>query len=189
MKSLLFRAAALALVAGTAQAAEPQDAMQAILDSQIRGWMNAPVIVDAIRAQNAETGGYDLSTIESLDQTWRGEVGLAATPLIDSVLISAASDFLRDQVAASGGAITEVFVMDALGLNVAASGVTSDYWQGDEAKFTETYPNGAGAVHFSEIEFDESSQSYQAQISITLTDAGGAPIGAMTVGIIADQLM
>lgn len=49
---------------------------------------------------------------------------------------------------------------------------------------------GADAVHFSEIEFDESSQSYQAQISMTISDpATGAPIGAMTVGINADALM
>ncbi len=38
--------------------------------------------------------------------------------------------------------MTEVFVMDARGLNVAASDVTSDYWQGDEEKFSETFPKG-----------------------------------------------
>ena len=80
--------------------------------------------------------------------------------------------------------------MDAQGLNVAASGLTSDYWQGDEAKFTETYGKGAGAVHFGEVEFDESSQTYQAQISVTVTDpATGQPIGAITVGVDAAHLM
>jgi len=68
--------------------------------------------------------------------------------------------------------------------------VTSDYWQGDEAKFTQTYAVGSDAVHFSDIDFDESSQSYQAQISFTIIDpASGAPIGAMTVGVLADGLM
>ena len=80
--------------------------------------------------------------------------------------------------------------MDAQGLNVAASSVTSDYWQGDEAKHQETYGKGAGAVHFSAIEFDESSQMYQAQISISLSDPdSGAVIGAMTIGVDADSLM
>ena len=86
--------------------------------------------------------------------------------------------------------ITEVIVMDAKGLNVAASGATSDYWQGDEAKYQETYPKGPGAVHFGEVEFDESSQTYQAQISITVTDPDtGRPIGAMTVGVDAEVLL
>ena len=80
--------------------------------------------------------------------------------------------------------------MDAVGLNVAASAVTSDYWQGDEDKFLKTYPMGPGAVHFSDVEFDESTQTYQAQISIALTDpATGSVVGAMTVGVVADALM
>jgi hypothetical protein len=48
--------------------------------------------------------------------------------------------------------------------------MTSDMWQGDEEKFTETYSIGPGAVHFSEVELDESTQRYQAQISLTIVD-------------------
>jgi hypothetical protein len=80
--------------------------------------------------------------------------------------------------------------MDRHGLNVAASAITSDMWQGDEAKFTETYSIGAGAVHFSEVELDESTQRYQAQISVTIVDpSSGEPIGAMTVGVDAEALL
>ncbi len=80
--------------------------------------------------------------------------------------------------------------MDAHGLNVAASDVTSDFWQGDEEKFTETYGRGSGSVHFSEVEFDESTQRYQAQISLTIMDpTTNQPIGAMTIGIDPEALM
>ena len=80
--------------------------------------------------------------------------------------------------------------MDALGLNVAASDTTSDYWQGDEAKFTETYGVGPDATHLGDIELDESSQSYQGQISMTIVDpATGSAIGAITVGVNADALL
>ena len=41
--------------------------------------------------------------------------------------------------------------MDAMGLNVAASDVTSDYWQGDEAKFKKTYAVGSGAIFIDEL--------------------------------------
>ncbi|MFW2544100.1 hypothetical protein ACN2XU_15810 [Primorskyibacter sp. 2E107] len=189
MKSAYALTAILALTAGMAQAGEPNPALQGFLNNEIRAWAASPVLIDAVVAQNNVTADYDETHVLELDQQWRAEVGAAASPTIDAVLNNAASTFLREQVIASGGAITEVFLMDAHGLNVASSGVTSDYWQGDEAKFQETYSVGPEAVHFSEIEFDESSQSFQAQISMTLTDSSGAVIGAMTVGVNADMLM
>jgi hypothetical protein len=80
--------------------------------------------------------------------------------------------------------------MDARGLNVAASTPTSDYWQGDEAKFTDTYSQGPGAIHVGDVEFDESTQSYQGQVSIVVVDPDtGNPIGAITVGLNAEALM
>lgn len=189
MKRTFLLAAAFASAAQMTFAAEPHDAMQAYVDTSVMGWAQDAAIVDAINAQNARTAGYDAARIDELDQTWRAEVG-TGSDLVNGVLMNAAADFLRSQVDASGGMITEVFIMDAHGLNVAASDATSDYWQGDEAKFQETYPKGAGAMHFGEIEFDESSQTYQAQISITISDpATGTPIGAMTIGIDAETLM
>jgi hypothetical protein len=190
MKQIAIAAAAAALLAGTAQANDYAPAMRAFLHAEVRTWAEDPVLVSAIAAQNARTGALPQSEIDALDQAWRAEVGAAATPTIDPVLKSAASDFLRARVAESGGMITEIFAVDARGLNVAASDVTSDYWQGDEAKFTETYPAGSEGLHFGEVEFDESTQTYQGQISLTITDpATGAAIGAMTIGVNAEALM
>jgi hypothetical protein len=190
MPRLLLAAAAAMLMAPAAHAVDVKSSMQSYLDAQIMPWAQDAVLIQAIQAQNVKHAGLDAAAIEALDQAWRAEVGTAATPHVDAVLANAAADFLRTQVAATGGAITEVFVMDNLGLNVAASDVTSDYWQGDEAKFQETFGKGIGAIHISEVEFDESSQSYQAQISFTIVDpATGAAIGAMTVGVDAEALM
>ena len=63
--------------------------------------------------------------IDELDKSWRAEVGAGSSALVDGVLSGAAADFLREQVAGSGGMITEVFIMDRQGLNVAASAPTS----------------------------------------------------------------
>lgn len=190
MKRFLTLTAAAACLAAPAAADEFSDAIESFYNSEIVGWANAQVLIDAINAQNTVTGGYDLAQIEALDQTWRAEVGQPNTPTISPVLENAAAGFLREQVAAYGGQITEIFIMDAQGLNVAASDVTSDYWQGDEAKHSETYANGAEGFHISDIELDESTQRYQGQVSFTLVDpTSGAPIGAMTVGIDADSLM
>lgn len=189
---MLIRLTAAMLLASTAmaQANEFAPAMQSYLDQEIRAWAMSEPIVAAINQQNAMTSDYDQSMIDRLDQQWRTEVGGADTPTITPVLSSAAADFLRQQVEAAGGRITEVFIMDARGLNVASSAVTSDYWQGDEAKFSETYGRGSSAVHLGEIEFDESTETYQGQISLTIVDpTTGQAIGAMTVGVDAEALM
>ena len=105
-------------------------------------------------------------------------------------MTSAAADFLRSQIAASEGKITEVFITDNVGLNVAVSDPTSDMWQGDEDKFSKVFPAGPSAVFFGEIELDESTQTYQGQISISITDpATSAVIGTMTIGVNAEALM
>jgi hypothetical protein len=142
-----------------------------------------PAIIAAVAAQNAVTAGYDQAMIDALDQQWRAEVSGAAKPLIDATLANEASKWLVGVQAEAGGLFTEIFVMDAKGLNVAQSTVTSDYWQGDEDKFTASFGAGAGAVHLGEIEQDESTQAFQSQVSITLVDAAGMPIGALTAGI------
>lgn len=190
MKCTLSSAAVLMGFAVSAHANEFAPAMQSYLDSDIRSWAGSEQIVAAINSQNATTSGYDQAMIDDLDLRWRAEVGGSDTPTITPVMNSDAADFLRQQVEAAGGRITEVFIMDAQGLNVAASAITSDYWQGDEAKHSETYGRGADAVHLGEIEFDESTETYQGQISLTIIDpATGQAIGAMTVGVDAEALM
>lgn len=189
MTRFLF-SVALAAWAAPGLAAEPTPALMDYLRSHVMGFAETPAITDAILLRNGETAAYPQSRIDALDRRWRREVGTGASALVDSVVLNPVADLLRQRVAAAGGTITEVFVMDARGLNVAASSATSDYWQGDEAKFLETYGKGPGAAHFSAIAFDESSQSYQAQISLTITDPeSGAAIGAVTVGINAEDLL
>jgi hypothetical protein len=86
--------------------------------------------------------------------------------------------------------VTEAFVMDAKGMNVGMCDATSDYWQGDEAKWQKTYSVGPDAVFVDDVEQDESTQKFQVQTSITVVDpASGKAIGAMTVGLDAESLM
>lgn len=190
MRLTLLTACTIALAAPAFAADEFEPALRSYLETEVRSWSQSPVLIDAIRAMNAERAGFDQAQIDAMDTAWRAEVGGASTPTITPILENAAADFLREQVAMSGGRITEVFVMGAHGLNVAASGTTSDMWQGDEAKFTMSFGAGADGVHIGDVELDESTQSYQGQISLTITDPDtGAPIGAMTVGVDAQSLI
>ena len=188
MKTLLLTTT-LALAAQGAAANEFEPQIRQYLTEKIMSWAADPVLVDAIVAQNARTGGLSEDQIVDLDNAWRAEVGKTATPTITPIVSNPAAEFLRGRVKASAGAIQEVFIVDMRGLNVAASGVTSNYWQGDESKFEKTFLVGADAVFIDEVHFDESTQSYLAQVSLTLVDPEtGAPIGAMTVGLNAESL-
>ena len=188
--TLAVMAAMTPVISTPVFANEYAPAMSAYLDAEVRSWAHSPILVDAINAQNQRTGAYDQGMIDQMDLSWRAEIGTPSTPTITPVIVNAAAEFLRGQVQASGGRVTEVFIMDAQGLNVAASSMTSDMWQGDEAKHSETYSVGPDAVHFSNIEFDESTQTYQGQISLTITDPGtGLAIGAITIGIDAESLI
>lgn len=180
----------LALIATMASAADFKSAEESYLQSSIRPWAEDPALVDAIKAANAERAGYDQAKIDALDAAWKAEIGAADTPTITPILSNAASDVLRKVVEASGGAVTEAFITDARGLNVAVSEPTSDMWQGDEEKFSEVFPKGKDGVYLSEVELDESTQTYQGQISIAITDpASGEVIGTLTVGVNAESLM
>lgn len=133
---------------------------------------------------NAENA-IDLNPDEvvALDKKWRAD----DQELISATTENALSNFLKAKLEESDGQFTEIFVMDDKGLNVGQSGLTSDYWQGDEAKWQETFAKGANAIHVSDVEFDESSQTYQVQISTTISD-GETPIGAITLGIDAETI-
>ncbi len=172
------------LAAPAAHAADVPPAMSQYIYDDLMTWVNDPRIVDAIREQNGQTAGLSTDEIIARDNAWRAEVGQPDTPMINGVLSAPLSAFLKEHQEKSGGRITEVFVMDGKGLNVAASGLTSDYWQGDEAKFQETFSKGSGTVFIDEIELDESTQAYQGQVSFSVTDpSSGVVVGAITVGL------
>jgi hypothetical protein len=187
--------AGLGLVAALSLGAAPfaQDEFTAPLTELAKGEIAAfasdPILIAAINEQNAVTGAYDQAQIDALDTQWRAEVGAASKPLIDATLANAASQYLAGVQEASGGKYTEIFAMDAKGLNVGQSTLTSDYWQGDEDKFTASFGAGADAIHIGEIEQDESTQIFQSQVSVPVTDpATGNVIGAITVGVDVSML-
>lgn len=186
---VLMASLATMLVGFAANANEFAPQLTELANGDIAAIAQSSEIVDAVKAQNAVTGGYDQGKVDALDKQWRAEVGASDKPLIDKTLSTAASKFLAGKREASGGLFSEIFVTDAKGLNVAQSDVTSDYWQGDEAKWTDSYGKGAGAIHLGDVEQDESTQAYQSQVSMTVTDpATGSPIGAITVGVNVELL-
>jgi hypothetical protein len=182
------------LIAGSAlvtsaHANEFAPQIEAVFKEQVIGWLSDPAVVDAIKAQNATTASYDDAKIEELDQAWRAEAKAGGGDMINATLGNALSTFLKGKKDSSGGIFSEIFVMDAKGLNVGQSDVTSDYMQGDEGKFQKTFGVGPDAMFIDEVEFDDSSQTFQSQISHTIVDpADGKSIGAITLGVNVENL-
>lgn len=156
---------------------------------QITALLEHPSIIESTRSQNDRNVGITEDEIIALDQAWRKETKSGTGEMIEKSLASPASRYLQQQISDAKGLFTEIIIMDEHGLNVAQSSVTSDYWQGDEAKWQKTYLIGPDAVDISDVEFDESSMTYQVQISVSLVDPGlQKVIGAATVGVDAELL-
>lgn len=195
-KSHKFRSPLIAVMLLAVFAAAPAAAQdkhvakaQAWAEKTLREWMKDPAVVDAVKAQNAKHASLAQDKIDALDKQWRAETKAAAKPLINEVTGNALSAYLKKKEAESKGLVTEIFVMDNKGLNVGQSDVTSDYWQGDEAKWQKTFSVGPNAVFVDKVEQDESTQKFQTQVSISVVDGGGAVIGAVTVGLDVEMLM
>ncbi len=139
-------------------------------------------IVKAVVAQNAK--GMTMADIKAMDDKWRADAGLA--DYMKALMENDCAKFLHS-VQDSAAYYSEIFVMDNQGANVCQTDKTSDYWQGDEAKFQKSFNGGAGAVFVDEVEFDDSAQAYLVQVSVPVMRDGEA-IGAITYGINVDAI-
>ena len=187
MKRLFIALVALVylpLTASTVFANEYAEALKKVANEEIKTWAQSAEVISAVNAQNAKHAALDQSAIDALDKKWRAETKAPAKPFIDSVLSNALSTYLRSVKEQSQDLYSEIFVMDNKGLNVGQSDVTSDYWQGDEAKWKESFGAGPEGMLIDKVEFDDSSQTYQSQVSVAIVDpATGKVIGAVTVGV------
>jgi hypothetical protein len=155
----------------------------------IRSWIETDIVRISVDAQNKRLNKLDAEAITKLDEQWVKEREAEDKPLIAATLSNPLSVYLARIQGRSLGLYAEIFVMDQNGLNVGQSSITSDFWQGDEAKFQKTYDSGKDAVFIDDPEWDDEAKIWRGQVSFTLTDASGnAPIGAVTVELNLTEL-
>lgn len=182
------RAALVAIVCASAAPAaaqpSPERLIGADLIAELRAALQSPVSLILLKAQNARHKDLTQDQVDALDKQWRAETKADAQPLIAQLYGNPLSAHLTRMQADSDGLYTEIFVMDGVGLNVGQSSVTSDYWQGDEAKWQKTYLVGPDAVFIDEAEFDKGTQAWRAQVNLSIADPdSGEVLGAATVEI------
>jgi hypothetical protein len=178
----------LAAVDGAGAESPPKSLIDDAFVQSIREWSSTPVVGLTLAALNARQADLDQATIDDLDKQWRDERKADDQPLITAVLSSPLSGYLLRIQAGSAGLFTEIFVMTAKGLNAGQSSITSDYWQADEAKFQKTFDVGPDAGFVDEPEYNEETATWRAQVNLTLTDASGAMIGAVTAEVNLTEL-
>ncbi len=183
MKTILLASAVL-LGCTFAVHAQSAGTVQKLLTDEaarLQAWGSDPAIVAAVKAQNAKRATP--AQVKSLDEQW--SAGKAAS-LVKQVTTGPCADHLRKLVAGNAG-YGETFLMDNQGALVCATAKTTDYWQGDEAKWQRAFSDGKGEVFIDRPKFDDSSSQRLAQISVPVLD-NGAAIGAITIGISVDKL-
>ncbi|WP_316859328.1 hypothetical protein [uncultured Cohaesibacter sp.] len=188
MKQVLGALGALMLAFGAQAMASPEldlnrmnvEALQAEIDT----WLNKEIVAVSIEAHNHKYGNVGEKDIITLDEQWRAETKTDDKPLIAATLSSPLSVYLSRMQGQSVGLFVEIFVMDNKGLNVGQSSVTSDFWQGDEAKFQKTFDVGPDAVFIDEPEWDDTLKIWRAQVNRSVTNPStGKLIGAATVEV------
>ncbi len=174
----------LMAVTATAAVAQSADTTQKRLEAEsvrLKAWAQDPLFVAAVTAQNKQH--ITPAEIDKRDKAW---VAGKAEPLVKQMTTGPCADHLR-QLAAASTIYSESFVMDDQGALVCANQRTSDYMQGDEAKWIRSFNGGKGAVFIDRPRFDESAKHHLAQISLPIM-SGGRAIGAITIGIDVDKL-
>lgn len=140
-----------------------------------------PVFVSEVKKQNAKNISMD--EINRIDGEWKASAGdyQLIEDLMDNICAEEAN-ILGDEYP-----LLELFVMDNQGANVGQIIATSDYWQGDEAKWKNSYNGGMGGLYVGEMEIDDSTNMAQQQVSLPVIDEDGTVVGAVCYGVDAES--
>lgn len=161
-----------------------------LLTRKIERWKRQPKLEPLLKERNLKSRRLSEQEIAERDKKWaeafvRNDFSYSIE-LVDQEL----SAHLREIKKQSQDMITEIIVTDARGLNAAISDMTSDYWQGDEDKFTNVFSKPANTMHFGDINYDESTKRFQLHLSVPLyTETKFEPLGVMVFGVDVEKVL
>lgn len=185
----LWGVALAPLSQASANGIDHREAVKAYFQENLADWVKSPEIIEAVRAQNGTTAAWTQAEVDRADAEWRAEVGQIERPQIDAMIQNTVSQFLRQKQSTTGWMIVEIIVMDGKGMNVGVSTPTSDYWQGDEAKFQKTFLQPEAGLFIDDIEYEADTHLVLSQANSAIIDPDtGEPIGAITVSLNLNKL-
>jgi hypothetical protein len=134
-------------------------------------------------AATASQTVFDQTAVMALDRQWQTD--RAATAAKTGLLHSSASQFLAD-IVAHDTIYREILVTDRQGRLVAASNVTSDYFQADEDWWKGSFDDGRGRVVVTDVRRDESAGVYAFEIAVPVPSPGAEELSGV-MKIVADS--
>ena len=157
--------------------------VQAFVSKNLVPIITDGAIVKAVEAQNAKK--MTLADIQATDKKWSNAE--EQLPIMKELLENDCAKVLF-KLSGKYSGVKEAFVTDDQGANVCMNNLTSDYWQGDEAKWQNSFKGGKGGVDAGKASFDKSANATLQQVSLPILGKGGKVIGAITFGLAVDQL-
>ena len=150
-----------------------------------------PILIDEIKKSNSffDSLSEPKLLINARDDQWRNSDSNDLI-FISNVINNSASQELDNKInfylnEYDSNIFAEIFVTNYHGVNVAQTGMTSDYLQSDETWWKVAQKNN---IHMSSLNFDESSNVYSFDISQKITDESGNFIGVMKAVLNSDEL-
>lgn len=154
------------------------------LFKEIDGMLNLQQTIDAgPRMEN-------LTDVLTFDAKWQALAPAKTPELARAILELPGSRALHAWKLTHKEIVTEALLTNNLGTLVAMSPLASDYWQGDEPKFTGVVENihagstGLDTMHISDIRYDASTSRFQVTVSAPVGPVlNGLPMGVLVLGL------
>lgn len=178
--AVLVLAAAVAAAAGAQDKTVPKSLVKFALQTLVSYGEDPQLVALAARSNSSP---QEIATLKAMDERWKKKQNIE--PFVKSLMASPASRRLA-VLLGKHPYLPEAFVMDAQGTIIGETNRTSTYWKGEQEKFTAAYANGAGAIWYGTLEFDESTNTNSVQISVPLAK-GGKAIGAICFTVNVDE--
>jgi len=141
------------------------------------------VFVAEVEKQNAKQVALD--EIKRIDKQWseaEDELPIHAEKMGNAC----AKEITK--VAKKLTVLGEIFVMDNQGANVGQNALTSDYWQGDEAKWKNSFKAAKGGIDIGKRKLDKSTNVVDLKVSLPIISQQGKVIGAVCYGVKVEKL-
>lgn len=143
-----------------------------------------PELIDTMASASRQHEGLAKADLLEQDRLYLAQLQTGDGSIVKSLREAPASKRLTALLKMEKGIVGELMAFDRSGLTIAAAHLPSDYWQGDESKFTRTVATGANALFIDTIAFDQSSGLFLVQVSLSVSDpATGDVIGGVTIGL------
>ncbi len=174
-------------IAPPALSAEQQQQVRRWARGYLTYWRSQPALLQALRTA-ATAPAPSADSLKQADARWLLEQDEPLQPLISQVISTPISEQLQRSVA-DDNLLSEVMVTDVYGQLLAASGRTSDYYQGDERSFVESQTLSGSELLIEPIEYDASTQKMAIRVSGPIRGADRDDfLGVLTLGADAEQL-